>query len=98
MGLPRVEKLWALHPLQPQAFPWLALETLPKANPSESESEKPAVCAKEVATAGEVFATRFSTRHTAPVWLEIYMIESYIETDKRFDLSNFSIFLVKSGW
>ena len=51
----------------------LALENLPTSNPvGADEVKRPAVCAKEVAATGEVFATGFSTRHTAPVWLNIY--------------------------
>ena len=53
---------------------WLALENLLTSNPARAdEVKRPAVCAKEVAATGEVFATGFSTRHTAPVWLNIYI-------------------------
>ena len=52
---------------------WLALENLPTSNAvGADEVKRPAVCAKEVAATGEVFATGFSTRHTAPVWLKTY--------------------------
>ena len=40
----------------------------------------PAVCAKEVTATSEVFATRSSSRPTAPVWLNIYQLVEFLQT------------------
>ena len=66
--------LWKCCPIL-----WTYCQSPPKTH-SSWVFDAPAVCAKEVTATSEVFATRSSSRPTAPVWLNIYQLVEFLQT------------------